>query len=172
MIQQPCTLVFCWGAWGKDGAASKIPWWVVVSFSTQASCPRPLDLLHLPLFLSLGLGPATLFSLSWSAEPHRVSLLPLLMSLYSPPRMPPSPPFFLPNLSVLWEVFPDNTSHEFPLSPIKLLGRLGSLLLWALHTLLKPLEARDKPALESRALAEVLTGCRTQTTGFSLEKWG
>lgn len=32
------------------------------------------------------------------------------------PNALPSPPLFLPNLSVLWEVFPDmNTSHEFPL---------------------------------------------------------
>lgn len=94
MSQQPCTLVFCWGAWGKDGAASKIPWWVVVSFSIQAFCPRPLGLLHLPLFLSLGLGPATLFSLSWSAEPHCVSFLLYLCHCILLPECLPPPPFF------------------------------------------------------------------------------
>lgn len=118
MSQQPCTFVFCWGAWGKDGAGSKIPRWVVVSFPIQASGPRTLCLLHLPLFLSLDLGSATLFCLPWSAEhtSHCFSLAFTYVIVLSSQNALPSPPFFLPNLSVLWEVFPDmNTSHEFPL---------------------------------------------------------
>lgn len=118
MSQQPRTFVFCWGAWDKDGAASKIPRWVGVSFPTQASGPRPLCLLYLPVFLSLDLGPATLFSLFWSAEhtSHCFSFAFTYVIVLSSQNALPSPPLFLPNLSVLWEVFPDiSTSHEFPL---------------------------------------------------------
>lgn len=116
MSHQHCTFVFYGGAWHRDSTGSKDPLWVVVSFLTQGSHPRTFCLLHFPLFLSLILGLATLFALSWSAEPDCFSFAFLYIVVLSSQTAPHSPPFFLPNPSVLCEVFPDiSAGRELPL---------------------------------------------------------
>lgn len=102
--QKHCTFVFCWGAWNRDGVGTKIPLWVVVSFLTQGSGPRPLCPLHLPLFPTLNLGPARLFPLSWSAE-HTLYCFSFAFTyvILLPPRMssPHLPPSYLTSQSTV-----------------------------------------------------------------------
>lgn len=102
-------MLFCFllGTWSRDGAGSKTPLWMVISFLTQGSGPRPLCPFMFLCSLLCILAPAKLFSLSWSVK-HTLYCFSFAFTyiiLLSSQKVLPFPRFFLSNLSSsLWSV--------------------------------------------------------------------